>query len=126
MKKSTSLMTMAGLFLVLTLIWAVPGFAQAQGGGYCGRGYGQGGGPGYCGGGPGYSANNNNSQTCPGYGNGYGRQGRNWNRRNRWNNSQTQPNPNSQNQPNPNSQNQPNPNSQNQTQTPNPAPQSGN
>ena len=106
MQKSTLLMTMAGLFLAITLIWAAPGFAQAQGG-YCGRGYGQGGGPGYCGGnGPGYGADYNNSQNCPGYG--YGKQNRGRNRA-RWNNSQAQGNSNP----------------QSQTQTQNPAPQSG-
>jgi hypothetical protein len=109
MQKSTWLTTMVGLFLAAALIWAVPVFAQAQGGqsgGMCPRGYNQGAGPGY-GGGPGYcGAYNNNSQTCPGYGYGYGRQGRARNRARVNNNAQTQANP--------------------QPQTQNPAPQSGN
>jgi hypothetical protein len=111
MQKSTWLMTMVGLFLAAALIWAVPAFAQPQGGpggGMCPRGYNQGAGPGY-GGGPGYCANYNNSQTCPGYGYGNGRQGRNRNRA-RWNNNNAQTPVNPQPQP--------------QTQTP--APQSGN
>jgi hypothetical protein len=103
MQKSTWLMTMVGLFLAAALIWAVPVFAQPQGGpGGCGRGYNQGAG-GLCGGGPGYCATNNNSQTCPGYGNGYGQQyrGRNrarWNNNSNNNNVQTPANPQPQTQ----------------------------
>jgi hypothetical protein len=109
MLRSTWLMTMVGLFLAAALIWAVPVFAQPQGGpgGMCPRGYNQGAGPGY-GGGPGYCANYNNTQNCPGYGYGYGKQYRGRNRA-RWNNNtQTPANPNPQTQPQ------------------NPAPQSGN
>jgi hypothetical protein len=107
MQKSTWLMTMIGLFLAGALIWAVPVFAQAQGGpggGVCPRGYNQGAGPGY-GGGPGYCQGYNG--TCPGYGSGYGKQYRGRNRA-RWNN---------------NNQTQANPQPQPQTQTP--APQGG-
>jgi hypothetical protein len=101
MQKSTWLMTMAGLFLAAALIWAVPVFAQSQGGrGDQGYGPGCGGGPGYCGGGPGYCAVNNNSQTCPGNGYGYGKQyrGRNRARWNNNNNAQTPANPQPQTQ----------------------------
>ena len=105
MLKSSALMVMAALFLALTLVWAVPSFAQAQGGpGTCPRGYGQGYGPGG-GYGPGYCANPQNPQYGPGYCNGQGR-----GRRARWNNSQTQSNPNS----------------QDQTQSQTPGPKSGN
>ena len=108
MQKSTWLIVMAGLFLTFTLIWAVPGYAQAQGGqgGMCPRGYNQGAGQGY---GPGYCAGNPNPQTGSQYGPGYCYQNRGKNRA-RWNNSQ----------------NQANPNYQNQTQPQTPAPQSGN
>ena len=103
MQKSTLLVALVGLFLAVTLIWALPGYAQAQGG-MCPRGYNQGAGPG-SGGGPGYCPNYSNSQTCPQYG--YGRKGRN---RAQGNTPQAPANPNPQNQP--------------QTQTP--APQSSN
>jgi hypothetical protein len=98
MQKSTWLMTMVGLFLSAALIWAVPAFAQAQGGqgGVCPRGYNQGAGPGW-GGGPG-NCPNYNAQTCPGYGYGYGKQTRGRNRA-RGNTQQAPANPNPQTQP---------------------------
>ena len=99
MKKSAWLMAI----LALTLIWAIPSYAQPQGG-VCPRGYTPGTGPGP-GGGPGNCPNYSNSQTCPQYG--YGKQARGRNRA-RWNTPQA---PATQN-PQP------------QTQTP--APQSGN
>jgi hypothetical protein len=112
MLKSTALLAMVGLFLAFTLIWTVPGFAQAQDGqgGMCPRGYGQGYGPGG-GYGPGYCANPQNPQYGPGYCNGQGRRNRA-----RWNN----------NLQNPQAPANPNPEPQSQTPGGGPAPQSGN
>ena len=112
MLKSTALLAMVGLFLAVTLIWTVPGFAQAQGGDY-GRSYGQGYGP--CGGGagPGYCVNpQTGSQYGTGYGPGYCYRNRGKNQARVNNNLQTPANPN--------------PEPQSQIPGGGPAPQSGN
>jgi hypothetical protein len=93
MKKNTWLMTMVGLFLAATLVWAVPGFAQNQGwtcpkGNTPGAGQMRGGGSGNC---PNY-----NAQTCPQYGQGKQARSRG---QGRWNNPQAPVNPNPQAQP---------------------------
>ena len=95
MQKSTWLMTMVGLFLAATLVWAVPGFAQTQGwncprGNTPGTGQGRGGGPGYC--------QNYNAQTCPQYGQGKQARQRGCGR---WNNPQASATSSPQNQPQP-------------------------
>lgn len=91
MPKNLWLVTLMGLLLAGTLLWAAPGFAQTQGW-TCPRGYAPGTGPGWRGGGgPGYCGYYN-AQASPRYGYGSGKQARNRNRA-RWNTPQAPVNP---------------------------------
>ena len=98
MKKSPWWMTMVGLFLAATIVWAVPGFTQEQGGGSP-KGSsllhksGLSSGPGSCDTG---NTSNSTSQTSPSYKIGEKSQGQEKNQPSEKKNSLTPANPNTQ------------------------------